>query len=186
VILLSACGSDGGDEIAVGKASKLVLRESDLRGPFQAFYVGPLARLDTSGTARADPQRYGRKGGWIARFNRPGSAATSGPLVVESRVDLFGGAGGAKSDLAAYRRVFVAVIGRSGGAARLVDAPPLGDEAVAMTTLQRGLHDIRFYTVAWRDRNSTASLAVNGFDGRVTLADAVALARRQEQRIRNG
>ncbi len=180
---MSACGSGGGDEIPVGKASELVLHERDLRGPFQAFYVGPLARLDTAGTARADPQRYGRNGGWIARFNRPGSATTRGPLVVESRVDLFGGAGGAKSDLAAYRRVFAAVITRSGAAARLLDAPELGDEAVAMTTTQHGLNEVRFYTVAWRDRNVTASVAVNGFGGRLTLADAVVLARRQERRI---
>jgi hypothetical protein len=178
IVALAGCGGGSGG-IPADRASALVLHQPDLRGPFSSFYVGPVVRLDTVGTPRADPGRWGRKGGWIARFRRAGSATTKGPLVVESRVDVFGGDGGAKDDLAAYRRTFE----RVGGTARLVPAPAIGDESVAMTSVQGGLNAVRFYTVAWRDRNATASVAVNGFDGRLTLADAVALARSQERRL---
>ena len=52
-----------------------------------------------------------------------------------------------------------------------------------MTFLQTGAKPVRFFTIAWRDRNATASVTVEGFGGRVTLAEAVALARKQEARI---
>jgi hypothetical protein len=42
---------------------------------------------------------------------------------------------------------------------------------------------VRFYSVAWRDGSVTALVRVNGFDGRLTLSDALALARAQEERI---
>ena len=79
--------------------------------------------------------------------------------------------------------MFDRVISRSGRDARLVRVPVIGDDAVAMTTIQQGLGKVRFYTVAWRDRNATASVSINGFAPGVTLADAVALARAQERRV---
>jgi hypothetical protein len=175
---LAGCGGGGGG-VQADQASALVLHQADLRGPFSSFYVGPVVRLDTQGTPRADPQRWGRTSGWIARFRRAGNATTRGPLVVESRVDVFGDDNGAAKDLAAYRRTFQ----ETGGTAKLVRAPAVGYDTVAMTTVQSGLNRIRFYTIAWRDRNATASVALNGFDGRVTLAAAAALARRQERRL---
>jgi hypothetical protein len=176
---VSACGGGGSGGISADDASALVLHQADLHGPFASFASGPVAGLDTAGTPRADPERWGRKGGWIARFRRAGSATTRGPLVVESRVDVFSGSDGATKDLAAYRKTFE----DTGGTARLIKAPALADGAVAMTAVQRGLNTVRFYTVAWRHGNATASVAVNGFDRRVTLSDAAALARRQDARI---
>jgi hypothetical protein len=41
-----------------------------------------------------------------------------------------------------------------------------------------------FITVAWRDRNATASVLVEGFEGRITPNAALAFARRQERRIK--
>jgi hypothetical protein len=181
IVAVSGCG--GSNEIAAGDAKSLVLRPDDLPRPFSPFYDGPIVKLDTLGTVRSNPQRFGREGGWIARYRRAGSPSTPGPLVLESRTDVFEGGSGAKHDLDAYRHVFDRVIERSGREARLVRVPTIGDESVAMTNVQRGLLPIRFYTVAWRDRNATASVAVNGFGGRLTLADALKLARAQERRL---
>jgi hypothetical protein len=42
---------------------------------------------------------------------------------------------------------------------------------------------LRFYVIAWRYRNATASVTVEGFDGHVQPADAIGLARRQQARL---
>ena len=64
-----------------------------------------------------------------------------------------------------------------------VEAPKLGDEAVALTTDQgTGRNRIRFFLVAWRDADVTASVEANGFAG-LALEDVVALAQKQARRI---
>jgi hypothetical protein len=61
----------------------------------------------------------------------------------------------------------------------------LGDAAEAMTIRQPGgASSVVFFRIAWRDHNATASVLVEGFEGKVVLADAVALARRQEAHLR--
>jgi hypothetical protein len=40
-----------------------------------------------------------------------------------------------------------------------------------------------YFTVAWRYGNVTASVAVDGFEGKLTLSEALAVARKQQQRI---
>ena len=119
-------------------------------------------QIDAVAGPRADERRFGRVGGWKARFHRSGTAATRGPLVVESRADVFGGSGGARDDLDAYRTQF-----EQTRAARVVPVGKVGDAAVASTQLQSGALRVRFYTIAWRDRNVTASVTVNGFDGKL-------------------
>ena len=52
-----------------------------------------------------------------------------------------------------------------------------------MTFTQPGAVATRYYRIAWRDRNVTASLVVSGFDGKISLAQAVALAQKQERLI---
>ena len=42
---------------------------------------------------------------------------------------------------------------------------------------------IRFFRIAWRAHNVTASLTVQAFEGDVSLADALSLARLQQRRI---
>ena len=60
----------------------------------------------------------------------------------------------------------------------------LGDEAHSFTfTTGSGQFEVRYYTVAWRERNATASVSVNGFNGKLTLSDALKLARAQERRM---
>jgi hypothetical protein len=177
-VLLSGCGKST-HAVRAESASALVLHDDDLAAPFSPFYVGAPTHLDTAGTSRANATRYGRKGGWIARFHRAGSPQTRGPLVVESRADVFGGSDGATRDLAAYRRDFAAVPGDSA----VSEVPRVGEETTAWTSLRAGTLSTRFYRIAWRDRNVTASIVVDGFADKVTLADAVRLARAQELRI---
>ena len=83
-----------------------MLRDGDLAAAFSPFYTGAQSKLDATSTVRADLTRFGRKGGWIARFHRSGSKRTQGPLVIVSRVDLFGSSKAAKDDLDLYRLEF--------------------------------------------------------------------------------
>ena len=53
-----------------------------------------------------------------------------------------------------------------------------------MTLLQRGgPSSIRYFTIAWRDANATASIVASGFNGRIAPEDALRLARKQARRI---
>ena len=111
--------------------------------------------------------------GWVARYRRHGTATTRGPLVVESRADVFDSVEAASRAIDATAR----------GAGTAVDAPEIGDETVARTLLQPGVTPVRFYTIAWRRGNVVAAVTVNGFARQTTLADAFALARKQQVRI---
>ncbi len=174
--LVAGCGSSG-PTIPPSKLSKLVLQRSDLSKEFAAFYFGHELSSDQPGF-RTDPQRFGRLGGWIGRYHRGGSAKTAGPLVVVSRTDLFKGSGGAKSQLAQYRSELET------SPATKVEVGKLGDEAFGVTTLRPGAASVRSYAIAWRDANAAALIELNGFAGKLTLADALVFARRQEQRLR--
>jgi len=176
VLLTAAC--DSGSTIAAGKLSQLVLTEQDMPG-FTSFSKGPQVRLDNQGTVRADASRYGREGGWIIRLHPADSTKTAGPLVVESRADLFKTTDGAKSDFAAYRVLF----SRLSGEHTEIAVPGLGQDAVGVTFTQAGGRTLRFFRIAWRSQNATASITVEGFDGQVSQDDALALAHKQEKRI---
>jgi hypothetical protein len=174
VALLAGCGGSDVTLVPKGKLAQLVLQPGDLPSVFQQFDGGRQVQLDAPPGPRADAARFGREDGWKARYHRGGDASTRGPLVVSSRADLFAETGGAKDDLDAYREQLSAVPG-----ARLLADPQLGDGAAAATSTQAG--GARTYTVAWRDRNVTASVPVDGFH--VALGDALRLARAQERRI---
>ena len=135
-----------------------MLQQEDLPASFSRFDEGRQGITDQPAGERADPTRFDRIEGWKARYRRTGAtAATKGPLVVESLADVFDGASGASDELAAHRT------GISEGWRALED-PALGDEALAATFAQG---DVRFYRVVWRTDNATASINVNGFE--VTL-----------------
>jgi hypothetical protein len=178
-LLLSACGTES--KVSAARLKALALARHDLPAQFQAFSEGPTATLDTQGTPRSNLQRFGRKGGWVARFNRGGTATTEGPLVVVSTVDVFGSAGGARDDLGAFRVQFGRQIATQG--ARPVRVTGLGDEALALTLIQPGAKPVRSFTIAWRERNATGAVTANGFDGRIRFGDVLALARLQEARM---
>jgi hypothetical protein len=175
VLACAGCGSGGGPTIAKSKLPALVLQEEDVAA-FSQFGNGTQVSADAHPGPRHDPQRFGRLGGWISRYKRSGSTTTRGPLVIESRADLFHSTGGAKKDLAAYADELDATAASVGG--RELHAPSVGDDAHAFVY---GTGAARFYAVAWRHGSATASVVVQGFH--VGLGDAVALARKQERRL---
>jgi hypothetical protein len=179
---LTACGS--GAAIPEQALGKLVLAPRDVPA-LRVFDAGRQVRLDNLAGPRRDPTRYGREGGWKARYRRADTHANEGPLVVESRADLFSSSSGAKRDLGAYGDEFTQMIASAPQLRRRL-APPagLGDAALAMTISQPGSPAVQFFRVAWRDHNATASVLVEGFQGKLAFADAVALARRQEAHLR--
>jgi hypothetical protein len=178
-LMLSGCGSES--KISAAQPKTLALARPDLPAGFQTFAEGPTATLDTQGTTRSSLQRFGRKSGWVARFNRRGTATSKGPLVIVSMVDVFGNASGAKDDLSAYRAQFGRAIANQG--AKPVTVGDLGDEAVAMSVVQPGGKPVRSFLIAWRERNATGSVTANGFEGRIQLGDILRLARIQEARM---
>ena len=167
---VTACAHAEEAAIASGDLPRVVLQPDDLPRAFTRFDEG--RQIGADAPPGATPDRFGRSGGWKARYRRSGSTETRGPLVVESRADLFASADGAAKDLEAMRARL------RGG--RAVAQPHLGDDAVASMLRQGG---VVFFTIGWRYENVTASVSVNGFAGRLSLADAVALARKQQQRI---
>ena len=176
---------DGGESAGIKEADlrRLVLQPKDLPSGFTRFDFGPIKRFDLRPGPRGALDRFGRTGGWRARYKRSGTVRTPGPLVVGSFVDAFSASEGAEQDLAAYREEAQATVSAAGGSARMLDPPDLGDEAIAYTLLQPGKPGVRFFTVAWRSAATTASIEVSGFERRVTLAHALRLARRQHGRL---
>jgi hypothetical protein len=119
--------------------------------------------------ARSDPRRFGRAGGWKARYR--GDAG--GMLLIESRVDSFPDSEGATRDLDAHR----SELGRAGDA-------EVGDEAFVTTTRQEAEpRAISFTTVAWRHGTVTASVLVQGYEDALDAEAVLALARTQDERI---
>jgi hypothetical protein len=177
-LLLLAAGCMGGGDSASIDSSELkglVLQPSDLPPAFTRFDEGRQARIDQPGGTLADVRRFGREDGWKARYRRAGSPATKGPLVVESKVDVFEDGDGAHDELQARRSNLVEGL-------RLVQAGvDVGDESfVATGTEGSGRFAVRFYLVGWRHENATASVFANGFDGKLALGQVVDLARKQQ------
>jgi len=174
----------GGEEAPVTRAElpRLVIADTDVGASWRAFDEGRQVRADGVPGAREDPTRFGRVDGWKSRYRRRGTVATRGALVLESRADLFPSADAAEDDLEAYEREFSAELADLGG--QLLSGVELGEEAAAVTYTQAGsAQAVRVYRLSWRRANATASLTVNGFEGRLSLRDALALARKQDARL---
>ncbi len=187
VLLLVACSraAEPASTPAVGpgELGGLVLQPADVPPTLTRFDEGPLGVGDTPSGRRGDPRRFGRQGGWKARYRETSPSAGKPPLVVDSRVDLFSTEPGAGSDLVAYKAEFQGIVSSLKGSAKLVTVPKLGAETVAMTLVQGGGPRFRLYTIAWRAGNVTASVSVNGLDGALTVDQVLELARKQDRRI---
>jgi hypothetical protein len=179
-VAVSGCNGGGEDgRIATGELRKLVLQSQDLPRVFAQFDFRELAPSDFHQGPREDPAAFGRIGGWVARYRRSGSQEIRGPLLVESRVDLFEDEDGAVQDLDAYEAEFEQTSG-----ATALEPPEVGTGAVVMTLKQgSGRFAVRFFTIAWRQSHVTASISVNGFEQKIFLRDVLQLVRRQERRI---
>jgi hypothetical protein len=181
-LLLAGCSFGGGDGAAVEvrELPRLVLQPGDLPRVFRRFDEGRQVIADNPGGSRADPERFGRRDGWKARYHRQGTPQTAGPIVVESRVDLFDSSGGAEDELAAARQD----LAEGELEWQPIDEPGLGEESFAATLVDEGAGSgVRHYHVYWREGNVTAFLNVNGFEQRLALEQVLELARKQERRI---
>jgi hypothetical protein len=176
-LLVAGCSlgdDEGGASIERAELEALVLQPEDLSAAFTQFDEGRQGTVDRPAGERSDPTRFGRIDGWKSRFRRAGSARTRGPLVIASLADLFESADGASDELEAIEEEGFDAI----------DEPQIGDEARAWESLQGGgAGGVRYYLIAWREDNATASLLVSGFEGRLTFDDALELARKQAERM---
>lgn len=171
-VVLAGC-SDGSPAVPESVLPRLVLQPADVPAGLEQFDEGRQARGDQPGGARAAADRFGRLGGWKARYRRTGSVTVAGPLVIESRADVFESNGGARDELEAFAA-------DPQGQAKEVD---LGDKGVLTTAVQPAFpRPLRIYVVAWRHDNAVAVVTVQGFRG-VSEQATLALARTQEQRI---
>lgn len=178
VLIATGCGSGERAAIPESSLSTLVLQQTDVRSGYSEFADGAQSRTDAHAGPRKDAQRFGRLGGWIARFSRAGASITTrGPLVIESRADLFPSADAAKKDLRAYEDEYNAAPDELG--VERVEPPAIGNDAVAF---QFGSGADRFVALAWREANATALVVVEG--STISLADAVELARRQQVHLK--
>jgi hypothetical protein len=148
-----------------------VLQPRDLPG-FTRLDFGPIGIADLVPGAREDPKRFGRKGGWKARYRAP--------ITVLSTADLFGNEDEANQDFDAYNIQFQQEIVDSNASEQFVTVPKVGAGSLAVTIASGG---IRTSTIAWRFGNVTASIQLVGPEAAVSTARLVALARRQEGRI---
>lgn len=184
-VLLAGCslggdGDDDGAQVKPGELQKVVLQPEDVPRVFIRFDEGRQGISDSPGGRREDANRFGRRGGWKARYRRSGTTETVGPLVIVSLIDAFESAGGAEDEYEAL----AADLREAELDWRPVEAPDLGDESLAMTFTQgTGPTKVDFFQLAWREGNAVASLEVNGFAGNVELGDASSLAEKMARRI---
>ena len=169
--------------VSSGQLARLVLQPEDVPPELARFDEGVLTVGDNPSGRRSEPVRFGRQGGWKARYRQSNPSPGTPALVVESRVDLFATEQGAESDLKAYKSEFDGIVASLRRSAELVKVPKLGAETWAMTVVHGNGTRFRLYTIAWRAGNVTASVSVNGPDGGVTLERALELARKQDRRI---
>jgi hypothetical protein len=173
----------GDDSAAIDKSELkgAVLQPGDLPRVFIRFDEGRQTRIDQPGGTLADVERFGRQDGWKARYRRGGSPSTTGPIVIESKVDIFDDSDGAKKELEAERGELVEGL-------RLEDAAPdVGEDSfVATGTEGSGRFKVRFYLVGWRHENAAATVLANGFERKLTREQVIDLARKQQARLADG
>ena len=182
VLLAAGCfgGGGGAKSISAANGESLVLAQSDVGSEFRQFDRGSQKLSDLS-PPRDDLNRLGRKGGWKARFSRPGTRTTDGPLVISSLADLFSSETQARGDFDLYKLSLSEF--ETAGGKPVVSDEPFADDFDAVTYRQ-GLppNAVRYYVIAWREGTVTASVNVSGF--KLTWEQAVALAQKQDRRIR--
>ena len=96
--------------------------------------------------------------------------------------DLAGALGGLEKTIESTRAGRRDHVGASADL-KAVAVSGLGDEAAGITFTQPGGRTLRYYRIAWRYRNATASVLVEGFDGELSLNDAETVARKQQARM---
>jgi len=182
--LPAGCGSGAkqADRLPVRTLRALVLLPRDAPG-FSSFDSGPQVGVDAHRGPRHATNRFGRQDGWKARYRRDDATAKKGPLVVESRADVFSDDGGAGKDIAAYASEWKETARSAGASTVSYPHVHLGNEARALDLLQGSrTAGQRLIVVAWRRGRVTASVSVSGYPS-LQVEDALTLARKQDRRV---
>lgn len=167
----------------------LVLQLEDLSAVFDrtsARYRTNATTARENGVKPALLESWGRVNGYEALYERSVDPAVPprGAATITANVSVYRTRAGLRK---AYARS-VARIGevRKGEPARVARALPgkVGDEARLWETrvTQDGL-PIVVFTLVWRANGALSHLSVAGIQGRLTAADVLALARKQQARV---
>jgi hypothetical protein len=168
VLLLSGCGST--PSVPPEAAPAIVLDAADLPEDFVELGAGP-------DEGRLEPAPPGRRASWSVRYRRADPAATHGPMIVVSSVEVY-------ADAAATDAALERALGEEAPPDAAPHAIELGEEGWAVTYEQPALPRVSvFHVVAWRRLNVVARLVVQGFDGSFALEDTEGLARAQDRKI---
>jgi hypothetical protein len=160
VVLAAGCSLAGDDKtIDEARLDELVLQPGDL---------DPSLRL-------TQIRNLGGRSVTEVWYRRTHASRGPGPLALESTTQLFASDDAADESLDAARESL-----KQKRNWQPIDEPGLGDESFAATVLQGG---VRHYDVVWREANATAVLSVEAMADELPLADVLALARRQQDRI---
>lgn len=181
----TAAGSQA-PEPGAGDLASLVVLPGDLAllgdVEYHQFDGGPVGRADILPPPRDDTARFGREAGWKARYRRDDPSDEKGILVIGSRVDSFQAPGGAKSELELIADE--AQARAASGAVRLLETEGVGDASIVLTYEQAAAgRSVVYYEYYWRSGRYSASVVLSGFEGELSIADAVLLARAVQARI---
>ena len=181
VVVPNAAGRMHPARPALPDARTIVLQLADLPQGFgldRGAYVSN-AELAKQGDSNKDYVKLGRMSGYNVTYRRPGLA---GVLGVDAFASIYRSSTGAHDS---YRLSLAGAV-RDGGPTFewVVPRLALGSETrvYLVKTKQAGMV-VDYYTVAWRHGRVFAEVICGGVAGRINLAQAVALARKQESRI---
>ena len=182
VAILAICGV----ALGAGRPEKLVLTVTDLPTGFHqtrsAVYSNASARGETG---KLSP---GRVTGWRAEYAR--NDRISGLLSVSSQVDVYSTAGAAnaflnvENDIRNLRR-FAKLAGSVTVSIRRQSVDRLGSESrLFLVHAAQGQYAVDVYVLSWRFAETDAYVAGLGIAGTFQSSQIVALAKKQQARIR--
>jgi hypothetical protein len=166
----------------LGRLETIALQVGDLSGigeTFVEFDFGPTQLVDALPAPQGPTDRFGRLGGWKARY-RQSPEVTTGVLVVDSRVDVFPDAEAAVADLDAYSERYSDQAGEPGAA---MSHPAVGDAATMLAIVPADETHVRSAMLAWRSGPFTGQVVTSGLGDVDVSAAAVTLATAVAQRM---
>ena len=181
VAILAICGV----ALGAGRPEKLVLTVTDLPTGFHqtrsAVYSNASAGKETG---KLSP---GRVTGWRAEYGR--NDRISGLLSVSSQVDVYSTAGAAsaflnvENDIRNLRR-FAKLAGSVTVSIRRQSVGRLGSESLFLVHAAQGQYAVDVYVLSWRFAETDAYVAGLGIADTFQSSQIVALAKKQQARIR--
>ncbi len=179
--VLAACGTQAAKPLPHDRLQSLVLQPSDLSPTLSRFSFGRELRSEQSPVFSGDPSRFGRQGGWIARYRRRGNPKAHGPLTIVSAVEMFGRSAGASQYLGAQEKREKTSASAAG--LKEVSTPSIGAESHALASARAPRGSVRYVVVTWRNGRFVGSVAASGYAELMSARDVLALARSQEKRL---